>query len=69
MMWNGPYGMMGGWGWLWPIHFIISAVVLGHHHYRGRAGCAVRDGLGRSPDTAYHDGLRRGASLVRPRRS
>ena len=25
-MWNGPYGMMGGWdgwGWLWPFHFII----------------------------------------------
>jgi putative membrane protein len=25
-MWNGPYGMMGGWdgwGWFWPFHFII----------------------------------------------
>jgi putative membrane protein len=25
-MWNGSFGMMGGWdgwGWLWPFHFII----------------------------------------------
>jgi putative membrane protein len=37
MMWNGPYGMMGGWGWFGPFHFIfpllfwaliITAVVL-----------------------------------------
>jgi len=31
MMWNGPYGMMGGWdgwGWFWPFHFIIPLLFL-----------------------------------------
>ncbi len=31
MMWNGPFGMMGGWdgsGWLWPFHFIIPVLFL-----------------------------------------
>ncbi len=28
MMWNGPYGMMGDWGWLWPFHFIIPLLFL-----------------------------------------
>jgi putative membrane protein len=23
MMWNGPFGMMGGGGWFWPFHLII----------------------------------------------
>ena len=23
MMWNGPYGMMDGWGWFGPFHFAI----------------------------------------------
>jgi putative membrane protein len=30
-MWNGPYGMMGGWdgwGWFWPFHFIIPLLFL-----------------------------------------
>jgi putative membrane protein len=30
-MWNGPYGMMGGWdGWglFWPLHFIIPFLFL-----------------------------------------
>ena len=30
-MWNGPYGMMGGWdgwGWFWPFHFIIPILFL-----------------------------------------
>ena len=30
-MWNGPYGMMGGWdggGWLWPLHFLIPLLFL-----------------------------------------
>ncbi len=30
-MWNGQYGMMGGWdggGWLWPFHFIIPLLFL-----------------------------------------
>jgi len=30
-MWNGPYGMMGGWdgwGWFWPFHFIIPLFFL-----------------------------------------
>ena len=28
-MWNGPYGMMGGWGgggWFWPFHMIVPLV-------------------------------------------
>jgi putative membrane protein len=28
MMWNGPYEMMGGWGWFWPFHFIIPLLFL-----------------------------------------
>ena len=31
MMWNGPYGAMGGWdgwGWFWPFHFIIPLLFL-----------------------------------------
>ncbi len=31
MMWNGPFGMMDGWGgggWLWPFHFIIPLLFL-----------------------------------------
>ena len=31
MMWNGPFGMMdgwGGWGWFWPFHFIIPILFL-----------------------------------------
>ena len=31
MMWNGPYGSMGGWdgwGWFWPFHFIIPLLFL-----------------------------------------
>jgi putative membrane protein len=30
-MWNGPFGMMGGWdgsGWLWPFHFLIPLLFL-----------------------------------------
>lgn len=30
-MWNGSYGMMGGWdgwGWFWPFHFIIPILFL-----------------------------------------
>ena len=30
-MWNGPYGMMGGWdgwGWFWPFHFIMPLLFL-----------------------------------------
>jgi len=30
-MWNGHYGMMGGWdgwGWFWPFHFIIPLLFL-----------------------------------------
>lgn len=30
-MWNGPYGMMGGWdgwGWFWPFHFVIPLLFL-----------------------------------------
>lgn len=31
MMWNGGYGMMGwgGFGWLWPFHFLIPLLILG----------------------------------------
>jgi putative membrane protein len=31
MMWNGGYGMMGwgGFGWLWPLHFLIPLLILG----------------------------------------
>jgi putative membrane protein len=28
MMWNGAYGMMGGWSWFWPFHFIIPLLFL-----------------------------------------
>ncbi len=28
MMWNGPYGMMGDWGWFGPFHFIIPLLFL-----------------------------------------
>ena len=31
MMWNEPYGMMGGWGgwgWFWPFHFLIPLLFL-----------------------------------------
>ena len=31
MMWNGPYGMAGGWdgwGWIWPFHFLIPLLFL-----------------------------------------
>jgi putative membrane protein len=29
-MWNGDYGMMGwgGFGWLWPFHFLIPLIIL-----------------------------------------
>jgi putative membrane protein len=31
MMWNGGYGMMGwgGFGWLWPLHFLIPPLIFG----------------------------------------
>ncbi len=49
MMWNG-YGMMGGFGWFWPFHFIVPLLIVGlviwaivaavrgfdGHHWRGR---------------------------------
>jgi putative membrane protein len=28
MMWNGPFGMMGGSGWFWPFHFIFPLLFL-----------------------------------------
>jgi putative membrane protein len=28
MMWNAPYGMMDGWGWFWPFHFIVPLLFL-----------------------------------------
>lgn len=28
MMWNGPFGMMDGWGWFWPFHFLIPLLFL-----------------------------------------
>jgi putative membrane protein len=31
MMWNGPFGYAdgwSGWGWLWPLHFIIPLLFL-----------------------------------------
>ncbi len=28
MMWHG-YGMMGGFGWFWPFHFIAPLVITG----------------------------------------
>ena len=31
MMWNGPFGMMdgwGAWGWFWPFHFLIPLLFL-----------------------------------------
>ena len=52
MMGNGPFGMMGGWdvGLALALPFPHSAVVLGPRYCGDRAGRAVRDGLGRSPD-------------------
>ncbi len=31
MMWNGPFGYAGdwgGWGWMWPFHFLIPLLFL-----------------------------------------
>jgi putative membrane protein len=28
MMWNG-YGMMGGFGWFWPFHFLVPLLIIG----------------------------------------
>ena len=29
MMWNGPFNMVSGWGWLGPFHFIIPLLFWG----------------------------------------
>ena len=29
MMWNEPFGMMSGWGWFGPFHFIIPLLFWG----------------------------------------
>ena len=57
MMWNGPFGMMGGgdgWGWLWPFHFlipllflalVIAAIVLAVRYAMGWGGRPIGSGM------------------------
>jgi putative membrane protein len=57
-MWNGPYGMMGGWdgwGWFWPFHFIIpllflalviAVVMLAVRYTMGWGAHAIGPGMG-----------------------
>lgn len=58
MMWNGPFGMMGGWdgsGWLWPFHFlipllflaiVIAVIVLAVRYAMGWGGHPIGPGYG-----------------------
>ena len=58
MMWNG-YGMMGGFGWFWPFHFLVPLLIIGLIIWAVvmalRAGGGLHDV--RAPGGRYSPGL------------